>query len=77
MRQMFYKWEFLIGHTKKPKKKIAYKHIESNYTKKRYQEDTTMLYAHISADNRKLQAMVDHFSKFDWVVSIPNCSWCN
>ena len=31
--QMIYKWKFWIGHTKKPKKKIAYKHIESNYLK--------------------------------------------
>ena len=28
MRQMFYKWEFWIGTTKMPKKKIAYKHIK-------------------------------------------------
>ena len=72
VRQMFYKWEFWIGHTKKPKKKIEYKHIESNYLKERYQVDTTMLYDHIPADNRNLLIMVDHFSKFGWVVSIPN-----
>ena len=72
VRQMFYKWEFWIGHTKKPKKKIAYKHIKSNYPKERYQVDTTMLYDHIQADNRNLLTMVDHFSKFGWVVSIPN-----
>ena len=52
VRQMFYKWEFLIGHTKNPKYKIAYKHIESNYPKERYQVDTTMLYDHIPADNK-------------------------
>ena len=54
VRQMCYKWEFWIGHTKKSKKKIAYKHIESNYPKERYQVDTTMLYDHIPADNRIL-----------------------
>ena len=31
-----------------------------------------MLYDHIPADNRNLLTMVDHFSKFGWVVSIPN-----
>ena len=31
-----------------------------------------MLYDRISADNRNLLTMVDHFSKFGWVVSIPN-----
>ena len=31
-----------------------------------------MLYDHIPADNRKLLTMVDHFSKFGWVVPIPN-----
>ena len=72
VRQMFYKWEFWIGHTKKQKKKIAYKHIESNYPKERYQVDTTMLYDHIQADNRNLLTMVDHFCKFGWVVSIPS-----
>ena len=72
VRQMFYKWEFWIGHTKKSKKKIAYKHSESNYPKERYQVDTTMLYDHIPADNRKLLTMVDHFRRFGWVVSIPN-----
>ena len=72
VRQMFYKWEFWIGHIKMPKKKIAYKHIESNYPKERYQVDTTMLYDHIPADNRNLLTMVDHFSKFGRVVSIPN-----
>ena len=54
------------------KKKIVYKHFESNYPKERYQVDTTMLYDHISADNRNLLTMVDHFSKFGWVESIPN-----
>ena len=73
VRQMFYKWEFWIGHTKKLKKKIAYKHIKSNYSKERYQVDTTILYDHIPADNRNLLIMVDHFSKFSRVVSIPNC----
>ena len=72
VRQMFYKWEFWIGHTKKPKKKIAYKHIESNYLKELFQVDTTMWYDHIPSDNRNLLTMVDHLSKFGWVVSIPN-----
>ena len=31
-----------------------------------------MLYVHIPADNRNLLTMVDHFSKFGWVVPIPN-----
>ena len=34
--------------------------------------DTTMLYDHISAYNRNLLIMVDHFRKFGWVVSIHN-----
>ena len=36
--------------------------------------DTTMLYDHISADNKNLLAMVNHFSKFGWVVLIPKKS---
>ena len=72
VRQMFYKWEFWIGHTKESKKKITYKHIESNYPKERYQLNTTMLYDNIPADNRNLLTMVDNFSKFGWIVSIPN-----
>ena len=72
MRQMLYKWEFYIGHTKTLKKKITNKHIESNYFKEHYQVDATMIYDHILADNRNLLAMDDHFSKFLWVVSIPN-----
>ena len=72
VRQMFYRWELWIGHTKKPKKKIAYKHIESNYDKELYQVNTTMLYDYIPADNRNLHTIVDHFSKFGWTVSIPN-----
>ena len=72
VRQIFYKWEFWIGHTKKPKNKIAYKYIKSNYPKERYQVNTTMLYEHIPADNRNLLTMVDYFSKFGWVMLIPN-----
>ena len=34
--------------------------------------DTTMLYDDIPADNKNLLTMVDHFSKFGWVMSIPN-----
>ena len=61
VRQMFYKWEFWIGHTKKPLKKINCLHIESNYPKELDQVETTMLYDHIPVDNRNLLTMVDHF----------------
>ena len=41
---------FEIEHTKKWKKKIAFNHIESNYSKEDYQVNTTILYDHIPAD---------------------------
>ena len=35
-----------------------------------------MLYYHIPVDNRNLLTMVDHLSKFGWIVSITNkISW--
>ena len=61
---MFYKWELLIGYTKKSKKKIAYKHIGSNYSKESFQVDATMLYDQIPADNKILLKMLDYFGKF-------------
>ena len=33
VRQMLYSCEFWIGHTKKPKKKTAFKHTESYFLK--------------------------------------------
>ena len=47
MRQILYKWEFWIGHNKKPKKWTAYKHIESNYHNESFLVDETILYDHI------------------------------
>ena len=71
VRKIFYKWEFWIRHTKKTKKKITYKHIESNHLKEHNQLDTTILYDQIPNDNRDLLTIVDHFSKIGRVMSIP------
>ena len=71
-RELFYRWEVCAGRTKKPKKTIAYKHIDSFRPKERYQMDTVYLSDYLVSDKRYLFTMVDHFSKFGWAVVIYN-----
>ena len=43
VRELYFNCEIVIGRTKKPKKKIEYKHISSYNPKERYQADTVYL----------------------------------
>ena len=43
VREIYFDCEICAGRTQKPKKKMAYKHIDSYYPKERYQADTVYL----------------------------------
>ena len=43
---------------------MAYKHIDSYYSKERYQADTVYLSDYLETDKRYILTMVDHFSKY-------------
>ena len=47
---------------------MAYKHIDSYYPKERYQADTVYLSDYLVTDKRYILTMVDHFSKYSWIV---------
>ena len=68
VREMYFNCEICAGRTKKPKKKMAYKHIDSYYPKERYQADTVYLSDYLVTDKRYILTMVDHFSKYGWIV---------
>ena len=50
------------------------RHINSSYPKERFQEDIVYLFDMLinSPDERYLLSIVDHFSKYGWVVVLPN-----
>ena len=43
-------------------------HIKSDYSRQRYQADTVNLANYISNDTGYLITMVNHFTKFGWVI---------
>ena len=47
---------------------MAYKYIDSYYTKERYQVDTVYLSDYLVTDKRYILTIVDHFSKYGWIV---------
>ena len=64
VRELYFNCEIWAGRTKKSKKKIAYKHIDSYYSKERYQTDTMYLSDYLVSDKRYLLTMINHFSKY-------------
>ena len=74
VRELYFNCEIWAGRTKKPKKKIAYKHIDSYYPKERYQADTVYLSDYLVSDKRYLLTMIDHFSKYGWIVVLSDKS---
>ena len=50
IRVLYFNCEIWAGWTKKPKKKIEYKHIDSYYLKERYQADTVYLSDYLVSD---------------------------
>ena len=68
VRELYLNCEIWAGRTKKPKKKIAYKHIDSYYPKERYQADTAYLSDYLVSDKRYLLTMIDHFNKYGLIV---------
>ena len=65
---MYFNCEICAGRTKKTKKKMAYKHIDRYYPKERYQADTVYLSDYLVTYKRYILTMVDHFSKYGWIV---------
>ena len=77
VRELYFNCEIWAGRTKKPKKKIAYKHIDSYYPKERYQADTVYLSDYLVSDKKYLLTMIDHFSKYGWIVVLSDKSATN
>ena len=73
-RSLYFDWEICGARGVKPKKYIALKHINSSYPKERFQVDMVYLSDMLinSPDERYLLSIVDHFSKYGWVVVLPN-----
>ena len=65
---MHFKCEICAGRTIKPKKKMEYKYIDSYYAKERYQVDMVYLSDYLVIDKRYILTMVDHLSKYGWIV---------
>ena len=47
---------------------MEYKYIDSYYAKERYQVDTVYLSDYLVIDKRYILTMVDHLSKYGWIV---------
>ena len=73
-RSLYFDWEICGARGVKPKKNIALKHINSSYPKERFQVDMVYLSDMLinSPDEGFLLSIVDHFSKYGWVVVLPN-----
>ena len=74
VRELNLNYEIWNGRTKKPKKKIAYKHINSYYPKEWYQADTVYLSDYLVSDKRFWLTMINHFSKYGWIVVLSGKS---
>ena len=68
VRELYFNYEIWVDRTKKPKKKIAYKHIDSYYSKEKYQTDTMYRSDYLVSNRRYLLMMIDYFSKYGWIV---------
>ena len=51
---------------------MEYKYIDSYYAKERYQVDTVYLSDYLVTDKRYILTMVDHLSKYGWIVVISD-----
>ena len=74
-RSLYFDWEIWGARRVKPKKNIALKHINSSYPKERFQVDMVYLSDMLLInfpDERYLLSIVDHFSKYGWVVVLTN-----
>ena len=73
-KSLYFDWEICGARDIKPKKNIALKHINSSYPKERFQVDMVYLSDMLinSPDERYLLSIVDHFSKYGWVVVLTN-----
>ena len=74
VRELYFICEIWAGRTKKPKKKIAHKHIDSYYSKERYQPNTVYLSDYLVSDKRYLLTMINHFNKYGWIVVLSDKS---
>ena len=73
-RSLYFDWEICRARGVKPKKNIAMKHINSSYPKERFQVDIAYLSDILinSPDEKYLLSIVDYFSKYGWVIVLPN-----
>ena len=72
IREFYFKCPTCGIRTSKSRKKYEVKHKEMDYSRQRYQADTKYLSDYISNNKRYLFMMVDHFTKFEWVILMKN-----
>ena len=71
MRDLNFKWQIWEIRTSKQKNVIV-KHIESYKPRERYQADTVLYPNFVWDEFKYIFTMVDHFTKYGWVISLNN-----
>ena len=73
IRDFYFKWQVWEIRTKKPRKNVVFKHTDTSMPKERYQADIVQLSKHVMSDDYKyLFTMVDHFTKYSWIVPLKD-----
>ena len=72
IRDFYFKCQVLEVRKSKPRKSLIVKHIDSHKPKERYQAVTVLLSDYIRDDFKYLFTMVDHFTKYGWIIPIKD-----
>ena len=68
IRDFYFKCQVWEVRTLKLWKNLVVKHIDIYWPKERYQADTVLLLSYVSCGFKYLFTMVDHFTKYSWVI---------
>ena len=72
IRDFYFKCQVWEVRRSKPRKNLIVKHIDSHKPKERYRADTVLLSDYIRDDFKYLFTMVDHFTKYGWIIPIKD-----
>ena len=72
IRDFYFKCQIWEARISKPRKKDIVKHIDTYAPKERYQADTINLSSYVSGDFKYIFTMVDHFTKYGWIVPLKD-----
>ena len=71
-KRFYFKCHVWEVRTSKPRKNLIVKDNDSHRPKERYQADTVLLSDYIRDDFKYLFTMVDHFTKYGWIIPIKD-----